>query len=64
MGLIILLTTTTTLSMKENLGLLLKTKTEVSHEEPTLIQKNIKNLNQVIKEELTYLQEEGEGENI
>lgn len=47
-----------TLSMKEKLQLLIKTKTEVSHEKPTLIQKRTKNRNQVIKKELRYYQEE------
>ena len=32
--------------------LLIKTKTEVSHREPILIQKKTKNLNQVIKKSL------------
>ena len=50
--------TSTTLSMKEKLQLLMKTKTEVSHEEPTLIQKKIKNLNHVIKKDFTYFQED------
>ena len=36
----------------------MKTKTEVSHQESTLIQKKIKNLNHVIKNEFTYFQEE------
>ena len=41
--------TSTMLSVKKKLQLLIKTKTEVSHGEPTLIQKKTKNLNQVIK---------------
>ena len=49
----IIYSTSTTLSMKEKLQILIKTKTEVSHEELTLIQKKTKNVNHVIKNELT-----------